>query len=151
MLPKWILWFNILICLSIHKFQLIYVEGYWILYLILQISVLFLLYPHPIMSPMFFYSKSNHYIYIEFSFEQFNFQSSLHNLEILVLLSCLISLMKVLVETIFGGNNDQSKVIVWFLFWKVIAVKKNKTKMINFRQVGSTYCGSHLTVSWVRN
>ena len=61
---------------------------------------------------MFFYSKSNHYIYIEFSFEQFNFQSSLHNLEILVLLSCLISLMQVLVETIFGGNNDQSKVIV---------------------------------------
>ena len=40
MLPKSILWFNILTCLSVHNIQLIYMEEYWIWYLILQIPIL---------------------------------------------------------------------------------------------------------------
>ena len=66
---------KVLTCLSLHDIQLIYMEDYWILFLILQIPMLFLLYHHPTMITMFFFSKSDHYIYIECSF-----QSSLHNL-----------------------------------------------------------------------
>ena len=78
-------------------------------------SKLFLLYCHPTVINLFFFSKSNHYIHIEFSFQQFIFQSSLRNLEILVLLSCLLSLMKGLMK-MFGGNNHQSKVTISVFF-----------------------------------
>ena len=54
-------------------------QYYWILYLILQIPVLLLLYHHPTVITFFLFSKSVHYIYIEFSFQQYSFQSSLHN------------------------------------------------------------------------
>ena len=33
--------------LSINNIQLLYMEDYWILYLILQITMLFLIYQHP--------------------------------------------------------------------------------------------------------
>ena len=41
---------------------------------------LFFLYHLPTVIIGFIFSKSDHYIYIEFSFQQFSFQSSLHNL-----------------------------------------------------------------------
>ena len=41
---------------------------------------LFLLYHHPSMITLLFFSKSDHYNYTGFSFQQFSFQSSLHNL-----------------------------------------------------------------------
>ena len=86
--------------------------------------MLFLLYHHPTVITLFI-SKSEHYIYIEFSFQQFSFQASFHNLQILVLISCFLSLMKGLVK-IFGGNNHQSKVNILLLLWNVITVKKQK-------------------------
>ena len=88
-------------------------------------SKLFLLCRHPAVITLFFFSKSDHYIYIEFSFQQFSFQSSLHNLLILILISCFLSLMKELVK-IFGVNNYQSKVILSFSFGNVITVKMQK-------------------------
>ena len=88
-------------------------------------SKLFLLYRHPTVITLSFFSKSDHDIYIEFSFQQFSFQFSLHNLLILMLISYFLSLMKELVK-IFGENNYQSKVILSFSLGNVITVKIQK-------------------------
>ena len=71
---------KILTYLSVHNIQFIYVKDYWILYLMPQIPVLFLLYHHPTVITLFLFSKSDHYTYIEFSVKNLSFQSSLHNL-----------------------------------------------------------------------
>ena len=63
-----------------------------------------------------------HYVYMELSFQQFSFQSSLHNLWILVLISCFLNLMKGLVK-IFGRSSYQSKVIISFLLWNITTMK----------------------------
>ena len=57
----------------LHNIELIYTDDYWILYLILQIPMLFLLYNLSTVITLFFFSKSDHYIYIEFSFKQLVF------------------------------------------------------------------------------
>ena len=80
--------------------------------------VLVLLSHHPIVSTLFFYSKSDQCIYVEFSFH-----SSLCNLKVVVLISCFLSLMKGLLK-IFVGNHRQSKVMASFFFWKVVTAKK---------------------------
>ena len=41
--------------LSINNIQLLYMEDYWILYLILQITMLFLIYHHPTVITLFFF------------------------------------------------------------------------------------------------
>ena len=71
--------------------------------------------PSPYSDHFVLFSKSDHYIYIEFSFQQFSFQSSLQNLQIPALISSFLSLMKELVK-IFGESNHQSKGIISFLF-----------------------------------
>ena len=48
----WIQNFNLS---RIHNIQLIYMEDYWIMYLILQIPMLFLLYHHPTVITLFFF------------------------------------------------------------------------------------------------
>ena len=124
MLLKLILQFKIITCLSVHNIQLIHE---WLLDLAFDTSnsKLFRIYHHPAVTTLFFnfFSKSDNYIYIEFSFQQFFFQSSCRHLSILVLISCFLNLMKGLVR-IFGRNNQQSKVIISFLFLNIILVKK---------------------------
>ena len=108
MLRKLILEFKILTCLSVRNIQLIYIEDYWILHLIRYIPNCFfstITLQGPFRS---LFSKSDHYIHIEFSFQQFSFQSSLL---INTYADILLKLLK-----IFGGNNHRSKVIISFLF-----------------------------------
>ena len=46
-------------------------------------SKLFLLYHHATVITLFFFSKYDHYIYIEISSQKFSFKSSLHNFKYL--------------------------------------------------------------------
>ena len=56
--------------------MLIYMDHYLILYLILQIPMLFLLYYHPTVITFSLFFKSDHYIFKKFSFQQVSFQPS---------------------------------------------------------------------------